>query len=554
MNKKNRNILIVFCVLLVCLIAYFVIINLTKDETTKSNENTLVSTRFLSFDKDVVLTGLSIENSSGTMEFDYNSESATWSYPDDLSFPVNNAALNTLASEILTLTYTRSISDYSSLSSYNLDNPSIIFTIKTSDDKNITLLCSDLVGADNSFYFKTDTDDTIYITNTNLSSYAGLTLNDYFQIVEIPDFFTFEVSSIIFGNLESGKITLTENNDVVSTAEDQIIWDFVYEDFDTPETLKEQGFPADTDVMMNFLNDFIFNRVTIYSATEEELVKYGFTDKLPDVTINFKGYTSKEIVLDSGASTNQLVESEFTYTITIGNPTSPKETEYYVMVSCVESENDNSSYHSNAIYEMNSFYAEYFMNFTVDDINGVNRIKDSLLNEEDIPVISKDNLISITFSSTTDILYDLFLDFTLDDVGYECSSDSGLISSGSATETAINQLLEYLSSENQMDYLKRVSDSNSDSELKLYGLLNPIRELSISYEADYINDDGSIDTYIIDWKLSIGMVDDVYYVTASNSDSIYTISDSFVNYVLAFDENILNGSEIYGKTEIEGLE
>lgn len=559
MKKKTRNLMIVIGVLALCIAAYFVIIKLAKDEDADAGD-TVTDTAFWSFGDDII-TGITVEGRSERFEFLYNKDDASWSYPADGAFPVNQTALTSLAASVKALTYSRSISDYTDLSSYCLDAPALKLTYTTDNGNSQVLLFSDIEGSGGTYYFKDEAADIVYLTSTKLYAYADYTLYDYIQLVTIPDLSAYDISSVTFQVSGSDTVKLTVNKE--KTEEDGENTVFDYESAASEE--KIQANISDTNVMMNYISEFTINEAVNYKPTEEELAEYGLAHPQATVTLEFSGYTSKEIIGESGEATSQLVESEFTYKINIGYPTSDNNAQYYVSVSCVESENENSRYNSNAVYTANAIYAEYYLEMCEDNINGVNSTKERILKEEAIPSVTAENLQSIEFDFYDEAGRKTILVQNNGDGAFEYSvityadGEIGTISDTAAvTDSAANQLLEYISSSNQLKYVDSVSESKSENMLAKYGLDAPLRTITVAYSAELENGEGNTDTYHMTWALSIGKGTDEtengsYYVTASNSDCIYTMSDSIINYLLAVDEEILNGAEIYGKSDIQNI-
>lgn len=571
MKKKTKNLLIVCGVLVLCVIAYFVIIRLAKDEDDASDD-TAVSETFWGFGDETVI-GITVEGSNGSFEFLYDVDDASWGYPSDSEFPVNQTTLAALASSVKALTYSRSITDYDDLSVYSLDSPALKLSYTTNNGNSQTLLFSDLEGSGQTYYFKDEAEDTVYITATKLSVYADYTIYDYIQLVTIPDLSAYDLSSITFQVSGSDVVKLTVNEERTEEDGENTVFDYV--SAATGETL--QADTSDSKVMMNYINEFTINEAVNYKPTEQELAEYGLDEPQATVTLEFSGYTSKETVNESGESTSQLVESEFTYKINIGYPTSDNNAQYYVRVSCVESENENSQYNSNAVYTVNAIYAEYYLEMCEDNINGVNTTMKSILRDEAIPSLTIDNLQSIEFDiydetgRRTIVVKnngDLTLNYSV--VTYENGETGTVSETVTLTSSAANQLLEYISASNQLQYVDTVSENKSDPQLTRYGLDNPLRTITFAYTAEVENDEGNTDTYNMVWSLSIGQGQTAeepesgeeeptdtesggYYVTASNSDCIYTMSDSIINYLLAVDEDILDGTEIYGRSDIQNL-
>lgn len=557
MNKKTRNLLVILSILVFCIAGYLLIVKFIDSDEQKNGDDTNTSSVFWDLSKDTIVE-LKLDNENGSFEFFYNIENGKWIYGSDSGYPLDDTAVTSLVSQLKALSYTRIIEEYTSLESYELHKPVVIITAKTADGESKELHFSSLSGADKMHYFKETSSDKVYITSNDLTGYSSYSITNFTKVVDVPPFSSYNITDISFGSLESGRIILEVNNEATEVNGETTVWDYHIEKKGENISETKTALVDDTDVMMNYINEFTLNTAVCINPDLSELKEYGIDYDNPSVTINFTGKTTKENVAEDGSTISETVDSEFTYKIYIGNATSDNRSQYYVAVSCIDAENDDSIYNSSSVYTTNAIYAEYYNEFDETMINGVNRIQKELLDEDDIPVLNNESIQSIMFSSNDNTI---LVDFSGEDSLYTVYDNNMLeTDSGILANSAETQMIEYLSNSGLLSYDTRVLDYKNDSVLESYGLFSPVRSIKINFTADYKDNNGAITEYPVEWTLYIGNKTEEesglsgYCVTADNTDNIYTMSESIIDYFLVIDKDILSGNKIYGKSSIDTVE
>lgn len=556
MDKKIRNLLIIAGVLVLSIVVYLIIIKLTKEETP-AESNSAVSEQYWAYDNEQVV-GLSLKGKEN-FSFSFNTASSIWTSDADSTISVNQTAVTAIVSQLKQLTYSRVIEEYSSLDEYKLSEPALTITVSFESGKKLEIRFSDMEGYNSSYYFKDTDSDKVYITSSELYSYAEYDLYDFIQMVEVPDFSTAEIDKYNFNTISGEKITVFKNNDLSS--DDETVFDYQVVDSDGKAVNSGTVNSSDSKIMNNYVNEFMLNRVTDYSPDEAALKEYGLLDKKPSVSFEFSGYTTKLVDDGNGNEISQIVECEFTYMITVGNPTSDSKGEYYVMVSCVESENEISQYDSKFVYTANAIYSEYFLEFDEGNVNGKKMILNSLLGKDEIPELSTESVKTITIDNNeTDECIKLTIDSeSASFVVFKASEPDTIVYEGEVDSTAYKQFCEFLFASNNLSYNESVCD-NSEENLITYGLDAPARVITFDYVASHTDEEGNCVDFDISWSLMIGSISQggqedttSYYVTASNTDYILTMSGAIVDYLYSIDKNILDGTVNYGEAEIEAI-
>lgn len=550
MSKKVKNLIAVLGILAVCIIVYFVILAAAKKKPEDGNGSS-GEAPFWSFG-DESITELTIETAAGSFAFSYNVSNGVWTYPADADFPVYQDVFSILASKLKDMTCIRTVKNVTDMKAYGLDSPALKISFKTSGGNGKTLLVSGTAGADNTCYFTEEGSDSVCLTATTLSSYSEYDLYSCMQKVEIPDFTSYELNSVEFRNKTDETyryLILSVDNEAAQTDAADIVFKYSENEAYKDDELLPAAV-SDTRIMLNYINEFVFNKAVAHKPSDSELESYGLL--LPQAEVKIK-FTEKKAAANtaSPAADDFLSENNYEYTISVGNPVSPEASQYYVRVGCKLNGNDENEYNSAAVYTTNAIYAEYYINMCADEINGVNSEKEQLLANNELPVITADNLDEIIIE-TADKGKIIIVNKGNGELEFSNGQEADAVFP--VASTAGRQLFEYLSASGSFKYGSRISDSKTKEKLAQYGLDNPVKIFTFAFTGTVYNEDGSSEEHRAEWVLSIGKADGSFYVTADNTDSIYSMPESMINYLMALNDEILTGDKIYGQTDIDKLD
>jgi hypothetical protein len=600
MKKKKKNLFITIGVLAAFLLVYFVIVALDKQSATKEETDTVTASDYWTESTD--FASVTVDNGTNVFQFDY--DESDWNYKPDSDFDVEQSVLTSLTSSITSLQYYRQISDYDSLSDFGLDEPVLTITALTDDGVQVGLEFTSVTLNDGMTYFKESGSDIIYTTDSTLYNYSSYGLYDFYAQTDVPDISAYTLKQVNFdisggenitvltqdyldsllnpdeaadsdatsdsnsedsNEIDSDGEDLTEADeaDIDSDSEDDDASDdpYMYYVNSNGETINDAK-EADLDnssVLYNYITEFCFNNAVNYKPTEEDIAEYGLDNPQATITIIFSGLTS---VIDVDG-TYDTVDSDYYYTLNIGYPVTDEKNEYYVSVSCTESENSGTSiYDTRCIYTMGSIYVKYFLAFDESRINGVHSAEQAILEDDTIPELSVDNINSMTVITADGAEIDI-----INEEGswtYSVNGSEGL----AASDSFILQLSQYLTDSGKFVYGDSILKYTENSELDNYGLLTGYTSITFNYNATDSNDSEVVN----EWTLYIGDEDlsylgdissddlleedyeadtEYYYVTASNTSNIYLMNSTIVEYFLSIDEELLNGTKTYKTSEVE---
>jgi hypothetical protein len=606
MKKKKKNLFITIGVLAAFLLVYFVIVALDKQSATEEETDTVTASDY--WTESVDLATVTVDN--GNDSFGFNYEDSDWNYQSDSDFDVDQTVITSLTSSLTSLQYYRQISDYDSLSDFGLDEPVVTITALTDDGVQVSLEFTSVTLNDGMTYFKEAGSDIVYTTDSTLYNYASYGLYDFYDMTDVPDISAYTLKQVNFdisggenitvltqdyldsllnpdeaadseatSDSDAGDLDEADSDGEDLTEASEADTDSDSEDDDTSEDDDASDDPymyyvnsngetiddakiADLDnssVLYNYITEFCFNNAVNYKPTEEDIAEYGLDNPQATITIIFSGLTS---VIDVDG-TYDTVDSDYYYTLNIGYPVTDEKNEYYVSVSCTESENsDTSIYDTRCIYTMGSVYVKYFLAFDESRINGVHSAEQAILEDDTIPELSVDNINSMTVTTVDGDEIEI-----VNDEGswtYSVNDSEDL----AASDTFLMQLSQYLTDSGKFVYGDSILKYTESSELDNYGLLTGYMSITFNYNTT----DSSESEVVNEWTLYIGDEDlsyygdissddlldedyeadtEYYYVTASNTSNIYLMNSTIAEYFLSIDEELLNGTKTYKTSEVE---
>lgn len=523
MNKKARKLIVMLLILLICCVAYFVVTKITSHKT--DNQETEVqdeSGRLFSEEEQKTITEISLKSSEYEESFAL-CEDGSWKYVKDSRFPLSQSVILELLNEIKTVSFDRIISQYDNKADFGLEEPKLIVTVNNDKSKKI-ISFSNYRSNDGHSYYMVEGDNNIYMTVSTLADYADKTLYDYAKTVTIPDLSIANFNSINFEN-SLGMLSLLAKYD----DQKNVSWSYYLPDEGETAADAKACDNENTSVLYNYITEFCFNRVVNYAPDETALSECGLDDPSATVTILFGGYTSKQETLSDGTVTSRLVETQYTYKLFIGNKIENSDGEYYVRISCTDAENPENEYDSDCIFAMNSLYCKYFLEINADKLNGVASSEVKLLDDERLPQLTEDNLVSFTIRP----LHSQGFTLLKDDDSWKLSYffDYSEVQE-EAKSSEVKKLLDYFLNSGYFKYGTRYDELEEDTEIvNQSGLKEACMNVTVRYYAG----EGRSESDIVEWTLNIGNVTDEgkYFVSASNSKYVHDMKDGLPLYLLS---------------------
>ncbi|MDD6101523.1 MAG: DUF4340 domain-containing protein [Clostridiales bacterium] len=523
MNKKSKNLLFVIIILVLLIIIYFVVKNNSKEEQPNNTEQI----KELLFQKGTSFSNIKIANEKCNFEVFFDDITLKWKKKDDENFHINQKLFNSMISSISGLTYSRTITDFKNLEDFGLENPKVSFelTDKTGKVTNLLISSNKVDASGKTTYFMIENDNKIYISENTLSVYGDYELYDFCEVASVPVFSKYSLGNIVVSNQYTEKL-------VVFSGDDKL---YYYNGISENEDKKHLADESDAVVFYNHLNEFKYNTVVSHNPSEDDLATYGLKNPQCTIIINFSGQGTY-----SGAGT----ETEFIYTLNIGNPVSENAGEYYCNFTCTEDGKDSYVFYDNSVYKINNIYAKYFINLSNIRLNGEYSLITSVLPENELPVLTMDMIKSIIISNSDGFYCGIHREndrFTLikDPVSYDKYD---------ADQISIKQLEGYITQKDLFAFGSRIESNASEIILNKYGLGNNSKHIKIDFAADDKN--GNRRDFTFELKLGNEYKDESgevtgYYVTSSNSEYVFVMNKQICEYLDFIDSDYFSGKKIY---------
>lgn len=178
MNKRTKNLIILFAVAAVLAVACFLLSSLNKEDGSKEPEAEPIVVAEI--DSSAV-TALRYRNDNVELSFKCNS--GGWVYEADPEFPVTQNIITTMISDVAVVYAERELADVTDLSEYGLDDPALAVYV-TCGEKEHAFMVGDLNDYSGLYYLKYD--DKIYLTDELLVSTFSKDLYDYLTVTDLP--------------------------------------------------------------------------------------------------------------------------------------------------------------------------------------------------------------------------------------------------------------------------------------------------------------------------------------------------------------------------------
>lgn len=320
-NKRTRNLLILFVVLIAACAAYFIIdkagaASQAKKESEAARESEENRIWLTQIDD---LTSIQINNDKGTLTF--HKKDDTWYEKADEKFPVNQTALGTLADTLSYMEATRKLEGADAPADYGLLEDALSVTVTDAKGVSSTIYIGNAVGDE--YYAKISGSDTIYTVSSSLySQITGKALYDFVQLESLPNVTSDEITSVkITANDKTYLYTKIPSEESGETAETDTAEPKESEAAKTKWQLKVDGKEEDiedeTSVtgLISAITGLSISGCINYNASESELEEYYLKD--PEMTIQY---------------TYETEEGEKTAAIYIGSMTSDSQS-YYILLN-----------------------------------------------------------------------------------------------------------------------------------------------------------------------------------------------------------------------------
>lgn len=161
-------------VLVICILAYLIVLAYNKQQEEKEAEAEDTSITVLNVDTDYLQ---SFSYQVDGEELSFVKDGDEWYYADDETVNIDSDAVEEMLSYVQTISAVNSFSDYESLSDYGFDDPANRITLSTASS-DITVYLGDYNTMLDEYYLYVEGDQTVYLTDSTLETQFSATLED----------------------------------------------------------------------------------------------------------------------------------------------------------------------------------------------------------------------------------------------------------------------------------------------------------------------------------------------------------------------------------------
>jgi hypothetical protein len=292
-NKKNKRILTAAVLIAVAAVLFIIliIVNNAAEQNRNSSTTTAPDTSpiMLAEDDPATITAVSYEYNGANLKFEFSSVAYKWYYKPDNNFPLEQIALQSMASVISSIAADRLVEDTrDNFASYGLDTPFMKITAQFKPEKEDaytrTYNIGDLNTFNNTYYFNIEGTDQVYTIVSGLVDYFAFDLLSLSVTDTIPVFTD--------GQVYTMKGIIFDGTEII---DDNIITDDV--------------------VMANIVKNLTFislsDKITYINPDDDEnLAIYGLGSAAKTVTVNYD--EAQNITNEDGSmSSSVLIDKTF---------------------------------------------------------------------------------------------------------------------------------------------------------------------------------------------------------------------------------------------------
>ena len=265
--KRQRRMLVLLGVLVICIGAAAVISNINFEEKMVGTETEIVNV------DSSEITALSW-NYEESVSFTYEDEE--WKYTEDENMPVNQELLGEIAENLASITSDKMVEEPQALSVYGLDDPAYTLTVGTADE-TVEISIGNESFTDGEVYISTG-DGYVYLTDSSLIDEISYSLYDLVQTDEIPEMET--VTEISIDKDEAADIVYQEDSGYgYSDA-----YTYYLKDGEEYRNLDNEN----TETLFSTLSAFSWEECADYYAEDSELASYGLDAPDAVVTVSYE--------------------------------------------------------------------------------------------------------------------------------------------------------------------------------------------------------------------------------------------------------------------------
>lgn len=308
--KRNKKLLILIGILIVCIVGYSVVSVISKksEEDSVSESTDITVTNFSADDVALLCWNYQGEDYSLTLTDSY------WYNSADADFPVKQSYASTMSTQIASITASRKLENVADFSEYGLDDPSMSVSVMTSTGGELSFIFGDINSVSGEYYMQYSEGSSfvqngdVYLVSEAVVNAFSYTMDQLIQFESLPD----------LSDINSVKITANEIYRISYMGEDNAIpWILRGE-----EGSKRTANTTLCEELVSTLEYLSFTDCVNYDAKSADLAEYGLDEPWAVITVDYN-------ISSSSTDSSEDTESD-TLTLSLGNV--DENGNYYVMI------------------------------------------------------------------------------------------------------------------------------------------------------------------------------------------------------------------------------
>lgn len=352
MTSKKKNMItlaVLSVVLIICLLLYFFMPAMQKDDGNESVDSEQITVDTISTD---TIDTISFEK-EGEVIWSLKHNKDSWNMAEDSSIPVNEEKVSAITEALNPVTATEKMETVSGgLEDYGLKTPSMKLSIMAKDGREYVYQIGMKVPKENKgYYSKSNAGDAIYCLNDTLVSSIDVTKNSMIKMDSLPsietDYMTYiNVDNRKGSDFEAKRVSDKEKVDFYSN------WNIT-----KPYTKPLATSTSKWNTTLGYFNALTYTELVEYKASQ--LKAYGLDNPSSVISVTYyeakEGYTPTVTATPSTVVTGDSSEE--------GGLIIPKDKrDYKKLVLCIGDKTEESYYvcekGKNNVYKMNKDVVE----------------------------------------------------------------------------------------------------------------------------------------------------------------------------------------------------
>ncbi len=311
LTRQNKLLgLVTLFLLLFCCYLLLTKVNQEKEETAASVVAFLTDTDQIS----------AVSFAAAGESFSFREDNGNWVFTEDNAFPLDTSALHTALSSLSEISASRELTKVTDFAAYGLSDPAYEIKLTSAAEGEITLAIGDLNTLTNTYYFRVNDSDSVYLVDSSVYDVFDCTLFDFIAVDSIPALT--DVASLTFENGEkTAFVRYADGYDGCYSP----LYTWFAEDGDGLSAVDGDG----VESLITTVSGMTWAQCVAYDVDQDGLAAYGLDDPAGTVSAAYRetSYVDSGETDDEGNTLYDTDTEDKTFTLLIGDSIEETETD-----------------------------------------------------------------------------------------------------------------------------------------------------------------------------------------------------------------------------------